>query len=289
MPKPKKFKLAASFKQLKTQKARSEAARVSQQRRQDQEKQQKPGQKANKPRHKPRFPYTASDTILLVGEGNFSFASSLASKLGTASNIVATAYDSLEIVEKKYGDAKGHIAVVERLGGTVLFDVDATALEKSVKRRVFSHVVFNFPHAGAGIKDQTRNVISNQRLLMGFFASAKPLLVKRSGRSAELGDGLEEGDGSDDDDGGGRSEGARKRSARRKSPGDGEVFEFEGARATVSYEADPQSLQVEESEPEPVRMPGQIHVTLKSGPPYSLWNVRQLAKDCGFVSLSTVP
>lgn len=41
----------------------------------------------------------------------------------------------------------------------------------------FSKVVFNFPHAGAGIKDQAHNNLTNQRLLAGFFASARALLT----------------------------------------------------------------------------------------------------------------
>jgi len=36
----------------------------------------------------------------------------------------------------------------------------------------FAKAVFNFPHAGAGIKDQDRNVRVNQELLGGFFLSA---------------------------------------------------------------------------------------------------------------------
>ncbi|KAJ2840618.1 hypothetical protein J3B02_006199, partial [Coemansia erecta] len=226
--------------------------------------------------------------------GNFSFASSLARKLGTAQNIVATAFDSLEIVNEKYLDAGEHIKTFEQLGGTVLFDVDATmALGKvsGLRGRMFSHIVFNFPHAGAGIKDQDRNIISNQRLLMGFFASAIPLLAKGSGctTAGTRPDNTENGndDDGDDDDNDDIASGASRGSRKRKSPGNGEVFEFEGAQATVTIEADPQEQALENSEPP--KSPGQIHVTLKSGPPYSHWNVRQLAKDSGLVSLSTVP
>eukprot|EP00899_Mesostigma_viride_P016393 jgi/Mesvir1/24755/Mv22013-RA.1 len=35
----------------------------------------------------------------------------------------------------------------------------------------FDLVIFNFPHAGLGIKDQDRNLIANQTLLQGFFTS----------------------------------------------------------------------------------------------------------------------
>ncbi|KAJ2363667.1 hypothetical protein IW150_006673, partial [Coemansia sp. RSA 2607] len=60
------------------------------------------------------------------------------------------------------------------------------------------------------------------------------------------------------------------------------VFEFEGAQATVSYDDSPADDQA-------VTLAGQIHVTLKSGAPYVHWNVRQLAKDSGLVSHTTMP
>ncbi|KAJ1882848.1 Meiotic nuclear division protein 1 [Coemansia sp. RSA 486] len=283
MPKPKKFKLAASFKQLQTQKAKLDAARKSQQHRDQQEGMKKP----TKPIRKPRFPYTTSNTILLIGEGNFSFAHSLATQLGTARNIVATAYDSSDIVDTKYSDAREHIAAFEAMGGEAMFDVDATALGRTVglKNKVFSHIVFNFPHAGAGIKDQERNVISNQKLLMGFFASAMPLLVKRSANGKPVAGQNPTGADDDDDDDGRKTS---TRSRKRKKQGNGEVFEFEGAQATVTY-SDNAVERDEPEQPEPVAAPGQIHVTLKSGPPYSLWNVRQLAKDSGLSAYSTVP
>ncbi len=89
-------------------------------------------------------------------------------------------------------------------GGSVIHGVDATKLEASSSLRhkgtKFSKIAFNFPHAGrmlviylsaasaqgcndpslrdsgAGIKDQDHNILSNQRLLAGFFSSARTLL-----------------------------------------------------------------------------------------------------------------
>ncbi|KAG9044345.1 hypothetical protein FS837_008278 [Tulasnella sp. UAMH 9824] len=42
----------------------------------------------------------------------------------------------------------------------------------------WNKVVFNFPHAGAGITDQGRNILTNQRLLFGFLRSVAPALSK---------------------------------------------------------------------------------------------------------------
>ncbi|KAI9025981.1 hypothetical protein CLU79DRAFT_682849, partial [Phycomyces nitens] len=126
--------------------------------------------------------YTSSDKILLVGEGNFSFARALAEKYLTegSENMVATCFDSEEIVFKKYGEeVKDNVAYIEALGGKVLYGVDATQLDKckGIRHDLFSRIVFNFPHAGSGIKDQNRNVRANQELMSAFFASAAPRLT----------------------------------------------------------------------------------------------------------------
>ncbi|KAJ3360384.1 hypothetical protein GGF32_008444 [Allomyces javanicus] len=124
------------------------------------------------------IPFTAEDTILLVGEGNFSFSLGLASVLGAGDNIVATAYDSEEVVKQKYPDAESIIHdLVESYNATVLYDVDATALDKvaALKGRTFSKIVFNFPHVGLGIKDQDRNIRANQALILKFLQSSMAL------------------------------------------------------------------------------------------------------------------
>lgn len=55
-----------------------------------------------------------------------------------------------------------------------LYKIDATQLHKS--RQVkhdgpFDVIIFNFPHTGAGIKDQDRNVVQHQKLMLSFFQS----------------------------------------------------------------------------------------------------------------------
>ncbi|KAI9225037.1 hypothetical protein BC828DRAFT_394862 [Blastocladiella britannica] len=120
------------------------------------------------------IPYTLEDDILLVGEGNFSFALGLASLLGSGEKILATAYDSRDVVLAKYPDAAAITEDFESaLEGKCLYDVDATHLAKcpALRGKRFSKIVFNFPHVGLGIKDQDRNVRANQQLLLGFFKS----------------------------------------------------------------------------------------------------------------------
>ncbi|CAO0797056.1 unnamed protein product [Mucor circinelloides] len=124
--------------------------------------------------------YSSKDKILLVGEGNFSFARSLCENYldEGAENLTATCFDSEKVLYEKYGDeAKDNISFVREFGGTVLFEVDGTDMPKEVKKNRYTKIVFNFPHAGLGIKDQDRNIIANQKLLNGFFDAAEPLLT----------------------------------------------------------------------------------------------------------------
>ena len=102
------------------------------------------------------IPFKPTDRILLIGEGNFSFARALLRDAPTAlqhlppSNVVATAYDSEEECYEKYPEAAGIVQEIRSSGAEVLFGVDATKLEKHplLKSRKFDKVVWNFPHAG---------------------------------------------------------------------------------------------------------------------------------------------
>ena len=102
------------------------------------------------------IPLKASDTILLIGEGNFSFARALFTSRHDvlahlpACNVTATTYDSEEACYEKYPDARGIVADLKELGVVVLFGVDARRLEacKELRKRRWQRIVWNFPHAG---------------------------------------------------------------------------------------------------------------------------------------------
>ena len=102
------------------------------------------------------IPFAPTDKILLIGEGNFSFAYALVinppSQLQhlPPQNITATAYDSEEECLAKYPDAREKIDALRAKGVTILFGVDATKLEKvsRLKGKRWDKVVWNFPHAG---------------------------------------------------------------------------------------------------------------------------------------------
>lgn len=111
--------------------------------------------KAKNPRRS-TVPFNALDNILLIGEGNFSFAVALLLHPPASldylppANIVATAYDTEEECYTKYPDAEQNVRLLREKGVQVLFSVDGTRLEKTsaLKGRVFDRVVWNFPHAG---------------------------------------------------------------------------------------------------------------------------------------------
>ena len=102
------------------------------------------------------IPFSPTDKILLIGEGDFSFACALVVDLPVRlqhlppQNITATAYDSEEDCFAKYGDARAKVEVLRDKGVNVLFGVDATKLEKvsQMKGKRWDKVVWNFPHAG---------------------------------------------------------------------------------------------------------------------------------------------
>ena len=210
-----------------------------------------PPQKKQKVHHQPSqqaparsWPRTAD--ILLIGEGDFSFAHSLYTKhRASFRSLTATCYDSHDDLIEKYPQAAKNIEdiqasievdedlpssledlkdddwnEVERPPAIIHYGIDARKLSsyKPLKKKRFDYIIFNFPHTGGLSKDVNRQVRANQSLLVDFFKSAKDVL--RSDRSKVRGD----------DAGGGR-----------------------------------------------------IMATLFEREPYTLWNIRDLARHCGYV------
>lgn len=111
----------------------------------------------SKQKRRTTIPFFATDKILLIGEGNFSFALSLVVdpppelRSLLSANITATSYDSESDCYRKYPESQRIVASLKDKGVQVIFNVDGTKLElntSSLRGRRYDRIVWNFPHAG---------------------------------------------------------------------------------------------------------------------------------------------
>ncbi|KAI8821311.1 uncharacterized protein EV422DRAFT_495952, partial [Fimicolochytrium jonesii] len=129
--------------------------------------------------------YTKHHRILLIGEGDFTFARALGAALGSSANIVATSFDSLRVATEKYSHLPHTLKELADARARVLHNVDATrlssnkALKKEIEDRgAFHRIVFQFPHIGGSSDD---DVQANKDLLDSFFAETVELLAPEGG------------------------------------------------------------------------------------------------------------
>uniref|UniRef100_A0A8C6WEF4 Ferredoxin-fold anticodon binding domain containing 1 n=1 Tax=Neogobius melanostomus TaxID=47308 RepID=A0A8C6WEF4_9GOBI len=112
-------------------------------------------------------------SILLIGEGNFSFSASISQSMsGSDTSVIATCLQREDEALRHEGAAT-NIQTIRDTGGTVLFNMDCTKLDEctSLKGNLFDLVIFNFPHCGrkSGVK-------KNRELLKNFFLSCVQVL-----------------------------------------------------------------------------------------------------------------
>lgn len=258
-----RLKAALSSQQSRLKK-KQEAAHAEQVEKAKQGLRSKAKAKALPPR--PTIPFDPTDRILLIGEGNFSFARALffnppsVLEFLPPGSVTATAYDSEDECYSKYPEAKEIVSALRQKGVQVLFDVDATKLENCValKGTTWDKVVWNFPHAGTarrlrsqnsgliahrplsigkGITDQDRNILSNQMLILDFLRSAAPFLA--TGPVPVI----------------------MKPRKRKADPDEDEDHAPGDAEDSIAEEPDVPTLGSR----------GSILVTLRNVPPYTLW------------------
>lgn len=112
------------------------------------------------------------EEVLLVGEGNLSFARSLLNLPQTGvTRITATVFEK----ERNLSDEtiKNAQAIIHN-GGEVLYGVDATRLDKSFARQKFDTIIFQFPNVGS--RDSKHGHTSNHVMIRRFLRSAAPYL-----------------------------------------------------------------------------------------------------------------
>ncbi|KAG6874382.1 hypothetical protein C0995_015118 [Termitomyces sp. Mi166 len=279
MGKGKNLKAALQSQQsrLKAKEKLSHAAQVAEQRSHRNAKQQyskgasvnPPSNNLNKGKGKvtpvpqPRrttIPFCSTHTILLIGEGNFSFARALLRDPPAElrdlppRNLTATAYDTENECYEKYEDAREIVAYLRQRGAQVLFGIDATKLEKTapLKGKRWDRIVWNFPHAGKGITDQDRNILSNQVLILGFLRTAAKVLSLGPIPSFTT---------------------TRK---RKKNDDDDDEDEAEDEPIPVETEEGEQFKFI--TPKEVVKTRGTVLITLRNVVPYTLWDVPRLAK-----------
>ena len=248
-------------------------------------------------------PFTRDDTILIVGEANFSFTLSLlvAPRNHPPSQILATAYDSEEECFSKYPDAKENVEKIRRLAGredVVLFGVDAGQLDKhrqvtggkaksqsrnlddgdgdasGAGQRRWSKVWFGFPHVGAGHKDETRNVLANQLLILRFLVSVAPYLTvgplpgyaPGAPSTCNRRAGSDDEEDLDDDDDNADEDDVQDTLLARSNIADQAILDETQARISALKPFSPPSRQ------------GSVLITLRNASPYTLWDVANLAK-----------
>lgn len=94
--------------------------------------------------------YSNEHSILVVGDGDFSFSLSLCKKLQNGMNLVATSYDSHECVTTKYPESIKFIEEIKESGSVVLHGVDASDLRNTLvlpegSPLKYDRIIFQFP------------------------------------------------------------------------------------------------------------------------------------------------
>ncbi|KAK0711470.1 hypothetical protein B0H67DRAFT_449333, partial [Lasiosphaeris hirsuta] len=135
----------------------------------------------------PTIPFSPSDAILLIGEGDLSFAASLVSHHQCARVTATVLEKDASVLLKKYPHAAANItalATPSSPDNRILYNVDARRLTPFVRKTpgkepvgVMNRIIFNFPHVGGKSTDVNRQVRANQELLVDFFVRALPSLA----------------------------------------------------------------------------------------------------------------
>ncbi|XP_076969086.1 ferredoxin-fold anticodon-binding domain-containing protein 1 [Tamandua tetradactyla] len=112
--------------------------------------------------------------LLLVGEGNFSFAAALSETLDPTASLTATSLQRQEDLDRD-PFARENLKRLHERGTELRFGVDCTQLADAFELpdRKFDRIYFNFPHCG-----RKTGVAKNRELLAKFFKSCADVLAE---------------------------------------------------------------------------------------------------------------
>jgi 25S rRNA (uracil2634-N3)-methyltransferase len=161
MGKNKRQKLDSSSKKNKFNSKGSKPAGITKSQPQSKKSKTKPHTQTQ--HSSPTIPFSSKDRILLIGEGDLSFARSLVEH-HECTDVTATVFEKEEELREKYPHVEPNIGVLEEGGAKVRYGVDAMkngVVWKEVKGKM-DRVFFNFPHVGGKTKDVNRQVRYNQ-------------------------------------------------------------------------------------------------------------------------------
>lgn len=123
-------------------------------------------------------PASSRPSVLVVGDGDLSYGSALASVLGRRARMLVTGFDSAADVMSHHPSAEIAEASIIEQGGVVMHGVDGTRLhDTSLEHAPFSRIVWLFPQS-----PQWRKIDRHRALLRDFFAScADPSVLSPEG------------------------------------------------------------------------------------------------------------
>lgn len=118
-------------------------------------------------------PWQNLGDVLLVGEGNLSFARSLAQNKNTheITSMIATVFEK-EVAVKE--DAQINSTAIQKDGGKVLYNIDASKIDELFKAHNFDTIIFQFPNVASPDPKYGRS--PNHILMRRFLKTAKELL-----------------------------------------------------------------------------------------------------------------
>eukprot|EP01062_Namystynia_karyoxenos_P075140 TRINITY_DN7231_c0_g2_i2.p1 TRINITY_DN7231_c0_g2~~TRINITY_DN7231_c0_g2_i2.p1 ORF type:complete len:990 (+),score=258.56 TRINITY_DN7231_c0_g2_i2:89-2971(+) len=131
------------------------------------------------------IPFEKGAPVLLLGEGDFSFARALAERLGGGTGICATSLLTKEETQAKYPQAAENTAALVAMGGYLVYGFDAEREEgySTLKEhgQQFASVVFNFPCAVDDDGENSVDAEDNAKLFRRMFKHL-PLVMQSRAR-----------------------------------------------------------------------------------------------------------